>query len=173
MGKRRVVTGHDKDGRSIVVSDELATPVEVAGLGETYVFWSADELPSIPNNGRDPRAKTAFPPPGGFRFFMVTINPRTPAPVPVEATDLAETGQPQVRGQTDGFHETDTIDFEVVLQGEATLTLSSGQQVTLKPGEVVVHNGECHAWSNNGELPAVLAGCTIGGRRRQRSTSAM
>jgi quercetin dioxygenase-like cupin family protein len=70
-----------------------------------------------------------------------------------------------MRGQITGFHETDTIDFEVVLQGAATLTVSSGQQVTLKPGEVAVHNGECHAWSNEGGVPAVLAGCTIGGHR--------
>ena len=164
MGRRRVVTGHDKDGRSIVVSDELAAPIDV-GLGETYVFWSADELPSFPNEGRDPGARTPFPPPGGFRFFMMTINPRTPAPALNEAVDVAAAGQPALRGQIDGYHETDTIDFEVVLQGEATLTLSSGQQVTLKPGEVVVHNGECHAWSNEGVVPAVLAGCTIGAHR--------
>jgi mannose-6-phosphate isomerase-like protein (cupin superfamily) len=96
---------------------------------------------------------------------MITIDPRTPAPAVIEAVDLAETGQLALRGQSHAFHETDTIDFEVVLQGEATLTMSSGQQVTLKPGEVVVHNGECHAWSNAGEVPAVLAGCTLGAHR--------
>ena len=165
MSRRRVVTGHDKEGRSIVVSDELVASIEASGLGETYVFWSADETPSFPNDGRDPRARTLFPPPGGFRFFMITIDPRTPAPALIEALDLAETGQLALRGQSHAFHETDTIDFEVVLQGEATLTMSSGQQVTLKPGEVVVHNGECHAWSNAGDVPAVLAGCTLGAHR--------
>jgi mannose-6-phosphate isomerase-like protein (cupin superfamily) len=165
MGIRRVVTGHDKGGRSIIVSDELAEPIKMGDLAETYVFWSADESPSFPNNGRDPQARTPFPPVGGFRFFMVTIDPRTPAPPLVKAVDSAETGQAAVRGQVTGFHETDTIDFEVVLQGEVTLTVSSGQKVTLKPGEVVVHNGECHAWSNEGDVPALLAGCTIGGHR--------
>ena len=57
MGIRRVVTGHDKAGRSIIVSDELAEPIEAGDLGETYVFWSADELPSFPNNGQDPQAR--------------------------------------------------------------------------------------------------------------------
>ena len=165
MSRRRGVTGHDKDGHSIVVSDELVASIEAGNLGETYVFWSADELPSFPNDGKDPRARTLFPPPGGFRFFMMTIDPRTPAPALIGAVDLAETGQPALRGESDAFHETDTIDFEVVLQGEATLTMPSGQQVTLKPGEVVVHNGECHAWSNEGGIPAVLAGCTIGANR--------
>jgi mannose-6-phosphate isomerase-like protein (cupin superfamily) len=165
LGIRRVVTGHDKEGRSIIVSDELAEPIKAGDLGETYVFWSADELPSFPSNGRDPQARTPFPPVGGFRFFMFTIDPRTPAPPPAEAVDLAKAGQPAMRGEITGFHETDTIDFEVVLQGEATLTVSGGQKVTLKPGEVVVHNGECHAWSNEGCVPAVLAGCVIGGRR--------
>src|SRR4029077_819994 len=118
MGVRRVVTGHDKDGRSIIVSDELAEPIEAGNRGETYVFWSADELPSFPNNGQDPQARTPFPPVGGFRFFMLTIDPRTPAPPLVEAVDLGEARQPAMRGEITGFHETDTIDFEVVLQGE-------------------------------------------------------
>jgi mannose-6-phosphate isomerase-like protein (cupin superfamily) len=168
MGVRRVVTGHDKDGRSIIVSDELAEPIAARDLGETYVFWSADESPSFPNDGQNPQARTAFPPAGGFRFFMFTIDPRTPAPSLVGAADPADSGRPAMRGQIAGFHEThetDTIDFEVVLQGEAILTVSSGQQVTLKPGEVVVHNGECHAWSNEGSVPAVLVGCVVGGRR--------
>ena len=165
MGVRRVVTGHDKDGRSIIVSDEFAEPIDAAELGETYVFWSADESPSFPSDGQNPRARTPFPPVGGFRFFMFTIDPRTPAPSPAGAVDPADSGQPAMRGQIAGFHETDTIDFEIVLQGEAILTVSSGQKVTLKPGEVVVHNGECHAWSNDGSVPAVLAGCVIGGRR--------
>ena len=165
MGIRRVVTGHNKDGRSIIVSDELAEPITAGDLGETYVFWSADELPTFPNSGQNPQARTPFPPVGGFRFFMFTIDPCTPAPPLVEACDLGETGQPAMRGQITGFHETATIDFEVVLQGEATLTVSGGQKVTLKAGEVVVHNGECHAWSNEGGVPAVLAGCIIGGQR--------
>jgi hypothetical protein len=164
MGIRRVVAGHDRDGRSIIVSDELVEPIE-GNPGGTHLFWSADESPSFPNDGRDPRAKTLFPPVGGFRFFRVTIPPRTPDTPLGEAVGLAETAQPAVRGKTSGFHETDTIDFEVVLQGEATLIVSSGQKATLKSGEVFVHNGECHAWSNEGDVPAVLVGCVIGGHR--------
>jgi mannose-6-phosphate isomerase-like protein (cupin superfamily) len=164
MGIRRVVAGHDKSGRSVIVSDEIVQPVAGHEFGEVFVFWSADELPSFPSNGEDPKATTSFPPPGGYRFFRSTIAPHTPAPAP--AGELVDRGEQSVRGNITGFHETDTIDFDIVLQGEATVTTSNGQTVTLKPGDFIVHNGESHAWSNAGDVPAVLAGVIVGGHRR-------
>jgi mannose-6-phosphate isomerase-like protein (cupin superfamily) len=163
MGIRRVVAAYDENGRPAIVSDELVQPVENP-FGETFVFWGADEVPSFPNNGENPQAATRFPPPGGFRFFRVTIAPHTPAPA--STGELIDEGEQSKRGDITGFHETDTMDFEVVLQGNATLIMPSGQTTTLNPGDFVVHNGEAHAWSNTGDVPAVLAGIIIGGHRR-------
>jgi mannose-6-phosphate isomerase-like protein (cupin superfamily) len=163
MSIRRVVAGHDEHGRSVIVSDEIVQPLDDK-FGETFRFWSADETPSFPNNGKDPEAATPFPPPGGFRFFQVAIPPHTP--LPAMAGELADHGEQSIRGDTTGYHETDTIDFEIVLRGEATLVTSSGQMVTLKPGDFIVHNGESHSWANLGDVPAVFAGVIIGGHRR-------
>jgi mannose-6-phosphate isomerase-like protein (cupin superfamily) len=56
-----------------------------------------------------------------------------------------------------GMHTTDTIDFEVVLDGEVWLELDDGKEVHLRPGDTVVQNGTRHAWHNRGTKPARLA----------------
>ena len=40
-----------------------------------------------------------------------------------------------------GMHATDTIDFEVVLEGTVLLELDDGAEVTLNAGDTVVQNG--------------------------------
>jgi quercetin dioxygenase-like cupin family protein len=56
-----------------------------------------------------------------------------------------------------GMHTTDTIDFEVVLEGEIWLELDDGATMHLRPGDTVVQNGTRHAWRNNGTETARLA----------------
>ena len=56
-----------------------------------------------------------------------------------------------------GMHTTDTIDFEVVLEGTIVLELDDGAEVTLHPGDTVVQNGTRHRWKNPGDKPARLA----------------
>ena len=56
-----------------------------------------------------------------------------------------------------GMHTTNTIDFEVVLDGTVVLELDDGAQVTLNPGDTVVQNGTRHRWTNPGDTPARLA----------------
>jgi len=56
-----------------------------------------------------------------------------------------------------GMHATDTIDFEVVLEGTVILELDDGAEVTLNPGDTVVQNGTRHRWKNPGDKPARMA----------------
>jgi quercetin dioxygenase-like cupin family protein len=49
-----------------------------------------------------------------------------------------------------GMHTTETIDFEMVFQGEIWLELDDGATMHLRPGDTVVQNGTRHAWRNNG-----------------------
>ncbi len=56
-----------------------------------------------------------------------------------------------------GMHATDTIDFEVVLEGTVVLELDDGAEVTLNPGDTVVQNGTRHRWRNPGATPARMA----------------
>ena len=43
-----------------------------------------------------------------------------------------------------GMHMTDTVDFVVVLSGEAVLELDDGAEVTVRAGDCIVQNGTRH-----------------------------
>jgi hypothetical protein len=67
---RRVVTGHDSEGRAVFVSDALVEPV-VTALSPATAFhqiWGGDGPPSFPDDGTRPPSTTYFPPVGGFRW---------------------------------------------------------------------------------------------------------
>jgi uncharacterized cupin superfamily protein len=58
------------------------------------------------------------------------------------------------------MHRTDTVDFVMVVVGEAWLVLEAGE-VHLKAGDCVVQRGTWHAWRNRSAAPCVIAGVMI------------
>ena len=58
------------------------------------------------------------------------------------------------------MHMTSSVDYIVLLQGEATLLLDDGE-VDLKPFDVVVQRGTNHAWINKTNEPALLVGILV------------
>src|SRR5215467_11522405 len=73
---RRIVTGHDVEGKSIIVSDGPPAPIAE--------FWVTDSAPADNSNPIDAanRRRKLEPPPNGskFRFFMVEPeDPSVPA----------------------------------------------------------------------------------------------
>jgi mannose-6-phosphate isomerase-like protein (cupin superfamily) len=173
MSVRRVVTGHDAQGKAVFASDERVEPVTLSLMpgSEFARVWGGDEAPHFPDDGSMPPHVTYFPPVGGFRFGFFTVPPDggegVPADLDVEAAlaefterlpGLAEYLEPD----DPGMHTTPTVDFEVVLSGEVTLELDDGAEVVLGPGDTVVQNGTRHRWSNAGHVPAVLAVFIVG-----------
>ncbi len=173
MEVRRVVTGHDGEGRAVFVGDELVPPVTIALLpgSEYHQLWGSDATCSFPDDGSRPSVTGYFPPVGGFRVGYFTIPPDGGAGVPagldIEAAmaefeeklpGLAEHLEPEAPG----MHTTATVDFGVVLSGQATLELDDGATVTLNPGDTYVQNGTRHRWSNRGTIPAVIAVTLVG-----------
>ena len=61
-----------------------------------------------------------------------------------------------------GMHTTATIDYGIVLSGQAVLELDYGATVVLNPGDTYVQNGTRHRWSNRGDAPAVIAVTLLG-----------
>jgi mannose-6-phosphate isomerase-like protein (cupin superfamily) len=173
MDVRRVVTGHDADGKAVFVSDGPVPPVTTALMPGTefHMLWHADEAPHFPSSGEVPPLTTYFPKVGGFRFGHFTLPPEGSAEIPADldiAAALAELDD-QLPGLTShmepdapGMHTTATIDFEVVLSGQVTLELDDGASVTLHPGDTVVQNGTRHRWSNPGDVPVVIAVFLVG-----------
>jgi hypothetical protein len=171
MRVRRVVTGHDADGKAVFASD-----TEVDGFrspltpgSEFHRLWGGDETSRFPDDGALPAHETFFHPVGGFRFLLFTVPPSGAPPAvtdPESARAQLEAALPGAMGYMEpdapGMHTTDTIDFEIVLDGEVWLELDDGAEVHLRPGDTVVQNGTRHAWRNHGDTPARLAAFIVG-----------
>jgi mannose-6-phosphate isomerase-like protein (cupin superfamily) len=178
---RRVVTGHDAEGKAVFVSDSPVEPITTPlnpGLA-FHQLWNGDEAPHFPDDGAQPQTSTYFPKIGGFRFGFFTIPPGEPPrlgpDVDVGAALAAlDDALPGLFAHNEpdepGMHTTATIDFEVVLSGEVVLELDDGAQVHLRPGDTVVQNGTRHRWSNPGDVPATLAVFLTGAHHAKVST---
>jgi len=167
---RRVVTGHDEEGKSIVVLD--GPPAQSIGedVGGLFELWNTDGN-LINTKDRIDRADDEIllsPPKNGSKFRYFQINP-TPEGVPMDvlqnmAADAFEKiGASHHRIDTSkhpAMHKTDTIDYIILLEGEVTLILDK-EEVDIKPHDVVVQRGTNHAWVNNGNNPALLIAVLI------------
>ena len=175
MKVRRVVTGHDRNGKAVFASDGLVDPLTVTFRPdrEYHRLWGADQAPTFPDDGSPTAQHAYFPPVGGYRFGIFTIPPAT-ASVPVGVDPQAARAEMEeklpgmlayLEPDNPGMHTTDTIDFEVVLSGELVLELDDGVEKVLRPGDTVVQNGTRHRWGNRGTEPVVVAVFLIGAYR--------
>ena len=168
---RRVVTGHDAQGKSIVAFDgppgATMKTARGAGFGE---IWITDSTPANNETAGDAakRPVRLEPPAGGSVFRLFTMSPRNET-ISVErleelnAAHYKAIGGEHCRVDTSrhpGMHKTRTVDYVILLEGDVTLILEKGE-VQLKPFDVVVQRGTNHAWRNNGDKPALLAGVLI------------
>ena len=169
MGVRLVVSGQNKDGKSIIVSDEIREPVEM-GIQVTSL-WGSDNVPRFPMSGQREECSEMFTGAGGYRLLMFTLPPnfemdKDPSS---EAANQVGTGALDVvEPGTSGMHTTDTVDFEVVLSGEVSIELDDGITTHLKAGDFFVQNGTRHRWFNRGDVSAVVVACVIGGELQRK-----
>jgi mannose-6-phosphate isomerase-like protein (cupin superfamily) len=167
---RRVITGHDNDGKSIVVLDGPPACSIGEDVGGLFELWNTDGNP-INTKDRIDRADSEIilsPPRNGSKFRYFQINP-TPEGVPMDVMqDMAaeafkKIGASHHRVDTakhPAMHKTDTIDYIILLKGNVTLILDH-EEVDIKPHDVVVQRGTNHAWVNNGNEPALLIAILI------------
>ena len=167
---RRIMTGHDKNGKSIITLD--GPPARSIGedVGGLFELWNTDGNQVISSDMVD-RADDEIilsPPRGGTKFRYFQINP-LPKGVPDEilqeiAADAFEkVGAAHHRVDTTkhpAMHKTETVDYIILLKGDVTLILDE-EEVDLKPFDVVVQRGTNHAWVNNGTEPALLIAVLI------------
>ena len=156
---RRVVTGHDEQGRSRVVSDDDAYAIEYRNAGNVFhIVWGRDDVAQFPDAGNQPRWQGSSPPPGGCRVTFFELPPgdenELDAYIAEGMTEFADPTRP-------GMHATPTMDFDIVLVGTVGLELDDGE-VILNPGDVVVLNGTLHRWHNRGSTTATIAVVAIG-----------
>jgi hypothetical protein len=173
---RRVVTGVDEQGRSVVISDSAVSPLTARAVPgyAWHRLWSFDEPPVVPNDGRPMHAPAHFPPADGVRFIVFTVPPRTTAAAesvdPEAARELEEKFPGRAahmeKDQT-GLHTTVTIDLIYTRSGVVSLELDDVMEVHRRAGDTVVQNGVRHAWRNHSDRPCSLVACILGARKRE------
>ncbi|MGR8947413.1 MAG: cupin domain-containing protein [Gammaproteobacteria bacterium] len=153
---RRIVTGHDQNGRSIFVSDEKVAGTKIPSLPTTEIvhLWGADDTHHYPDDGAPQPYEKFFAPVGGYRFLIFTVPPdadNTDTAAAGRADEmeakfpgLAATFDPQVPG----MHRSATIDLLYVMEGRCVSELDSGEKIELHAGDTFVQSGTMHAWRN-------------------------
>lgn len=138
---RRVVTGHDEQGRGIFLTDESVEPKPLAVTTAKGVqsidfvsVWSTEAVPSADNNSTTPTvvdvdlsdAAKGHVFDDGIIFRIADLPPGSSSPM----------------------HRSLTVDYGILLEGECDLTLDGGETKRLKRGDVVIQRGTNHAWVN-------------------------
>jgi mannose-6-phosphate isomerase-like protein (cupin superfamily) len=133
---RRVVTGHDEQGRAKVLIDEQVKNAFSPRPGAQFsVIWSSEGFPVNNDGDEDPsNEKIGTTIDNGTVFRIVSFGP----------------------GVAPRNHRTDSIDYAVVMSGEIDMVLDIGT-VHLKAGDVLVQRGTIHNWVNKGTQPCVIA----------------
>ena len=163
---RRVVTGHDANGKSKVTWDGPAPGMhEVSmGAGRGHIdFWIWNESPA-PLSGTHDDGNLTYdfpgPPKGGHLRVVQGVgrepgydaakDPHLVPPHPIKEHPL---GRRWDRGGTTshsgGMHKTQTLDYAILLDGERTLVLDDGE-VKWSPGDIVIDVGAWHQWKSYG-----------------------
>jgi len=154
---RRVVTGHDDNGKAIIESDGPAPNVRVregAGFVST-LLWVTDETPV--NAGlridRADRTIAVAPPANGSILRIVDFPPVTPEVDAMDGTALRRAmgvdhaGSAGAPGRHAYMHRTKSVDYGIVLSGEIDMLLDDSE-VHLKAGDIVIQQATNHAWVN-------------------------
>jgi hypothetical protein len=134
---RLVVTGHNPQGKSCVVRDEMVSPGRLWTTSATDPVGEGTKL--LPTELPPRFPADVDPPVGGTRITFTNFAP---------ATD----SKPSLQNRS-GFHRTSTIDYAFVLSDGLVLLLDV-EEVNLKAGDVVVQRNTSHAWRNDGQTPA-------------------
>lgn len=134
---RRIVTGHDANGRAVFRSIDELVPAEIpSGDAAFATIWSTAEVPADLNDDTD----------GGSRDVGLTLEGGSV----IRVVDMLPGGESPM-------HRTNSIDYGIVLSGEVELELDDGVVETCRAGDVTVQRGTIHLWRN----PSQTSPCRI------------
>jgi mannose-6-phosphate isomerase-like protein (cupin superfamily) len=161
---RRVLTGHNADGKSAFIADGHAPNVKempsFPGLALTDL-WETKGAPASNEGHADAADRPVHlePPKNGTILRIVEFPPDSTRP---QASDGREgfksigAGHAQDRGSSDPMmHKTNTVDYIIVLKGEIYAIVDKGETL-LHAGDVFVQRGTNHSWSVRGSEPCII-----------------
>lgn len=183
----RVVTGHDENGKAIILENgPLNTVMDLEAVPGTkfHEVWSTSSTPAmISNTETDPTLGPVVLPPmkAGTRIRFVDIPPDTQEYLHNghdKMKDMfSKVGDAKASTVKDDsphplMHRTESIDYGIVIEGELTLIVDDGEAL-LKPGSVVVQRGTNHAWANRSGKMCRILFILIGGQYDEELAQAL
>ncbi|MBV8099865.1 MAG: cupin domain-containing protein [Verrucomicrobia bacterium] len=141
----RVLTGHDASGKAVVLSEQEIDSLPCPALNATRaVLWKTERVPADNKNDENPARAVGSASPYGSAFSIIELTPASLTKTRVDPS----------------------IDYCVVLSGEAELILDDGNGVLLSAGDVAVLRGTRQAWRNpSPNTSCHIAVCTIEARK--------
>jgi naringenin degradation protein FdeH len=141
---RRIVTGHDASGKSVVLSDGPTPKTLDIGTAAFHEVWITDAMP-VPIAAEEPE----------------TTDRPVRVPPPANGVMVRYTEMPP--GGESPMHRTETVDVGIVLEGETWLLLDDGSETRVGVGDAVVQRGTMHAWANRSDRPVRMIFVLIDG----------
>jgi mannose-6-phosphate isomerase-like protein (cupin superfamily) len=167
MGFRRVITGHDSNGKAVIVKDEQVDSIQAGGFSYDPM-WAIDVDAVVPNDGSIPNRTDFFPAFGGVRVITWVAQPAMAEAIAASMEEM-EAAAPGLVAHMEmdnpGMHTTQTIDVDVVLSGEIWMELDNGVITHLKQGDVVIQNGTRHKWENRTSTPTTVLSVLVGAKK--------
>ena len=169
---RRVITGHNAKGKSVILSDApsphtLTIPGQ-PNFGLTNL-WITNGAPADNAGSADAAAvPVVLEPPANGSIFRVVEFPPDQSLAGFDrkaAFDSMGAGHAMDADASrhPGMHKTDTVDYAIVLSGEIWALMDEGETL-LRAGDVLVQRGTNHAWSNRSGAPCLVAFILISAR---------
>lgn len=179
-GLRRIVTGHDKNGNSIIIKDGPTPGVKTTPNRPGVVIHNMWTTTSAPSRFDEPDETASsdlplLPAKRGTVFRIVEF----PSEKQVEQVDPAtarkafkEFGADKALDKSEKsrhafMHQTDTVDYGICLEGEITLILDDSE-IVMHKGDVCIQRGTNHAWTNRSDKPGRMAFILIDGKGKRR-----
>ena len=176
---RRVVTGHDSQGRSVIL-EERPPPRHKRIGGETgpyfYEVWNTRDTPAPIDHasGEPPEEGIELAPPKrGTRIRVLDIPPEddrlkslTAEQARAHFAEVKAGGASSHSGAGSRhayMHKTETIDYGIVLEGELVLVMDVGETI-VRAGDIVIQRGTNHGWANRSDKPCRIAFILIDGK---------
>ncbi len=178
MNIRRIVTASDDKGLSYVKQDSIADnidkPLEEISPEFTVVnLWTTTGQSLSPEFKEDPVAhqkKVPVSPSKNNTSFRFVNFPPENYLAQLEDSALKERiferagfdkNEPKNSKRHPLMHQTQTIDYAIVLSGEIFLLLDK-EEVSLKAGDVVIQCGTTHTWNNRSNKDCLMGFVVLG-----------
>ena len=166
---RRVLTGHDAEGRSSFIADGPAPNVKemsaMPGLALTDL-WETAGAPASNAGDKDAAARPVHlePPRNGTILRIVEFPPDAAWRNRTDGKDGFKSigaGHAQDQASADPMmHKTSTVDYIIVLKGEIYAVMETGEKL-LRAGDILVQRGTNHSWSVRGSEPCIVAAVLV------------